>query len=129
MTFLRALFIRHEPPATLEERARQKKERAQAMGGRLPPKLRTAKQLTKSAHRRRERFRGKHPDRPEPKEKQGGAQAGQRRFQRRVQERLEKRRDARVAKHAASKAAAAVMAVSARIAAAAKAGAASDALS
>ena len=117
----------NEPPAALEERARQKKERAQAMGG--PKERFTAKQLTKSAHRRRERFRGKHPDRPEPKEKQGGAQAGQRRFQRRVQERLEKRRDARVAKHAASKAAAAVMAVSARIAAAAKAGAASDALS
>ena len=126
MTFLRALFIRHEPPAALEERARQKKERAQAMGG--PKERFTAKQLTKSAHRRRERFRGKHPDRPEPKEKQGGAQAGQRRFQRRVQERREKRRDARVAKHA-SKAAAAAMAVSARIAAAAKAGAASDALS
>ena len=126
MTFLRALFIRHEPPAALEERARQKKEGAQAMGG--PKERFTAKQLTKSAHRRRERFRGKHPDRPEPKEKQGGAQAGQRRFQRRVQERREKRRDARVAKHA-SKAAAAAMAVSARIAAAAKAGAASDALS
>ena len=126
MTFLRALFIRHEPPAALEERARQKKERAQAMCG--PKERFTAKQLTKSAHRRRERFRGKHPDRPEPKEKQGGAQAGQRRFQRRVQERREKQRDARAAKHA-SKAAAAAMAVSARIAAAAKAGAASDALS
>ena len=85
----------------------------------------TTADMTKSAKRRRQRWRAKHPDRPEPKGGQGGAGAQQRRFERRVQERKEKRCEKTAeqcaVKMAVIKAADAASAVSARIAGQAKA--------